>query len=197
MGWQFDPYLNACTKYLYASNSIPRPLLFVNREARTAALSAYLPGFYDQSGTKVVWINPKLDTLYVDGWLVDLLVQYCVVKWIELVAFSVEDWLILNNYETPIIPWRTRILCEHMRALREVQLVTWDELRLSNMWISWKIRYLRSDPENDLEAWDEFVKCLIRTCGPTVENFRWNLEQMMACLGSSLSQTSVAVRVVV
>jgi len=113
---------------------------------------------------------------------------YTVVKWIELVAFSVEDWLILNNYETPMIPWWTRILCEHMRALREVQLVTWDELRLSDMWISWKNRYLRSDPESDLEAWDEFVKCLIRTCSPTVENFRWNLEQMKACLGSSLSQ---------
>jgi hypothetical protein len=143
MGWQFDPYLNACTKYLYASNSIPQPLLFVNWEARTAALSAYLPGFYNQSGTKVVWI-----------------------------AFSVEDWLILNNYETLMILWRTGILCEHMRALREVQLVTWDELRWSDMWISWKNRYLRSDPESDLEAWDEFVKCLIRTCSPTVENFQ-------------------------
>jgi hypothetical protein len=54
MGWQFDPYLNACTKYLYASSNIPRPLLFVNWEARAVALSAYLPGFYDQSGTKVV-----------------------------------------------------------------------------------------------------------------------------------------------
>jgi hypothetical protein len=82
------------------------------------------------------------------------------------------------------------------RALREVQLVTWDELRWSDMWISWKNRYLRSDPESDLEAWDEFVKCLIRTCGPTVEDFRWNLEQMRACLGSSLSQTSVVVRAV-
>jgi hypothetical protein len=196
MGWQLDPYSNACTKYLYASSNIPRPLLFVNWEARAAALSAYLPGFYNQSGTKVVWINPKLDTLYLDGLLVDLLVKYCVVKWIERVAFPVEDWLILNNYGMPMMPWRTRILCEHMRALREVQLVTWDELKWSGTWISWKNRSLRSDPESDLEAWDEFVKCFIRTCRPTVENFRQNLEQARACLGSLLSQTSVVVRAV-
>ena len=43
---------------------------------------------------------------------------------------------------------------------------------------------------------DEFVKCLIKTCGPTVENFRLNIEQMRAYLGSSLSQTSVVVRTV-
>jgi hypothetical protein len=73
MGWQFDPYLNARTKHLYASGNIPQPLLFVNWEAQAAALSAYLPSFYDQSGTKVVWINPKLDTLYVDDWLVDFI----------------------------------------------------------------------------------------------------------------------------
>jgi hypothetical protein len=80
MGWQFDPYLNAPTKYLYASSNIPWPLLFVNWEARAAAFSAYLPSFYDQSGAKAVQINPKLDTLYLDGWLVDLLVEYSVVK---------------------------------------------------------------------------------------------------------------------
>jgi hypothetical protein len=70
IGWQFDPYLNACNEYLYASSNIPRPLLFVNWVARTAA---------------------------------------------------------------------------HMRALREVHLVTWDELKWSGTWISWKNRSLRSD----------------------------------------------------
>jgi hypothetical protein len=95
-----------------------------------------------------------------------------------------------------MIPWQTRILCEHMRALREVQLVTWDELRWSGMWISWKNRCLRSNPESNLEAWDKIVKCFIRTCRPTVENFQQNLEQARACLGSPLSQTSVVVRVV-
>jgi hypothetical protein len=196
MGWQFDPHLNTRTKYLYASSNIPRPLLFVNWEARAAALSAYLPGFYDQSGTNVVWINPKLDTLYIDGWLVDLLAKYCVVKWIERVAFPAEDWLILNNCGKLMIPWLTRILCEHMRALREVQLVTWDELKWSDMWISWKNHYLRSDRESELEAWDEFARCFIRTCRPTIENFRQNLEQTRACLGPQLSQPSVAVRAV-
>jgi hypothetical protein len=201
LGGKLEPRRSAHTGYLYAAKGIPRPLLFVNCEARAAALSVYLPGFYDQSGTEVVWINPRLDTVYMDSCCVDLLAKCCVAKWIERVAFPVEDLFAISRPPSPSDPcpsW-VRILCEQMTALKEVQLVfgvalQWFSPRVVMAW-----EYCNAGPgrQSDMkEARNQLIRIFIRVCSPRVEIFRRNLEQTRARMTSPLAQTPVVVRAV-
>jgi hypothetical protein len=186
------------TRYLFAK-PIGRPLLLVNVEARRAALSAYLPGFYDKSGNTVVWINPKLDTLYLDGISVDLLVKYGITTHIERVAFAVEDWERDQGIgKSSDLCWRIRLLCDQMKALKEVQIVAWDELKwlpAANSWI--KESYLKSGGEEGWEeAWRQIATRFIRARGKTIEQFRQVMEQTIGYMGFSPLRASVSVRAI-
>ena len=179
---------------LYAQ-PVRRPLLAVNVEARLAALSVYLPGFYDATGRNWVWINPKLDTLYLDGIRPELFAKYAVVEYIERIALAVEDWEQVQGLHNSV--WHRRrieILCEHLKALKEVQIVAWDELKWSKRVDSWlKQQYPESSWE---QTWHEMARRFIRARGKTVKEFRLVMGQFRDSMGFVASRKPVEVRAI-
>lgn len=143
----------------------------------------------------MVWINPKLDTLFVDGWLVELLVQYGIMKWIERVAFPVEDWLVLVKPRCPSVDRRVRVLCEEVPKLKEVQLVTWDEEKWSETAISWTHNIWKVTAADE-RARLQFARSFITCCGPAVGYFRKTLEMAMELRGPVSAQNEIVVRAI-
>jgi hypothetical protein len=187
------------TDSIYA-NPIERPLLCVNAEARKAALHAYLPGFYDRSGSKVVWVNPKLDTLYLNRIYVSLFGKYEIAKHIERIALAVEDWEWFEDFQLRnYLRRQIRFLCDEMTSLKEVQIVVWDERNWSQTDTGPVAQYHPCSPR--VEVWNATYRAIaiasIRKRENTVEQFRQVMEQTRRQTGFRPAQTSIAVRPIV
>jgi hypothetical protein len=198
--WQTDPISGARNRCLYAANNVRRPLLLVNCEARAAALSAYLPAFYNKSNNQIVHLNPQVDTVHIDGGLVNLLAKYSVARWIQKIAFPIEDWIVIRSDLRPpemtigAVGDRMRILCGQMRALKEVQIVTYDQEKWG---------WCESGPFGNRKGYAEindsrnvFSRSLIRICSPSIGDFRRILAATRREMGLSDLQGSVVVRAI-
>lgn len=191
-----DPIRLAGAKSIHAS-PISRPLLLVSVEARKAARSKYLPGFYDESARKIVWINPKVDTLYLNGISVYLFGKYEIAKHVERLAFAIEDWEWL---EDPILRayylQQIRFLCRRMAALKEVQFVICDERKRPQTANGPIAPWFLSTPCQ--KAWDTRLYALpkpsMRTREKTLEDFQQVMEETRHEMGIWAAQTSVTVR---
>lgn len=183
--------------YSIYANPIERPLLRVNAEARKAALHAYLPGFYDRSGSKVVWVNPKLDTLYLNRVYVSFFGKYEIAKHIERIAVAVEDWEWFEDFQLRIhLRRQIKFLCDEMTSLKEVQIVVWDERNWSHSDTGPVEQYHLFGPR--VGVWNRKYRAIaiasIRRREDTVKQFRQDMEQIRRQTGSQPAQTSIAVR---
>jgi hypothetical protein len=181
---------------IYA-NPIFRPLLLVNVEARNAALSTYLPAFFDRSGSTIVWINPKLDTLYLNHISLFLFGKYEVAKYVEHIAVALEDWEWFEDANLRgYLCRQIKFLCDKMTALKEVQIVAWDEQNLSltarttsELWHSCSTQDgVRNSTSNSVAL--PFIAMRERN----VEHFRQVIEQTSLARGFRPAKTPITVR---
>ena len=183
---------------IYA-DPIVRSLLLVNVEARNAALSVYLPGFYSKDRDKVVWINPKLDTIHVRHMSIFLLGKYEISKHVERIALAVEDWEWFDDVGfRSYLCRQIKFMCEKMRALKEVQIVVWDKRNWAQTERSPVAEMNASTSRTKMwvDAWHNLAIEVVKKRKKTVEQFRQVMEQTRSQMGFSPLPARVTVRAI-